>query len=290
MTDVQEGASRGTVSTVPLDAIRVEADLQPRYMMYASFIGEYADAMRAGDEFPPVVLFLDADGVYWLADGFHRFNAARVVGREVIRADVRAGDRDAAIRHSLGANATHGIRRTNADKRRAVERCLARYVGKETRPGSPEIAAECRVTDRFVREMLGEAGRNGSDLPSSIEGRDGKTYAAPAPDPSTNGMYAPSAFVPSPEFLFENRPIADFMTAAEIREELRTLAPPPPPEREALHQVIMLSHVMRFDPAALAATLDAHDAAIQAPTLRAFTEWMAALSAALAAVPRLKAL
>lgn len=42
-----------------------------------------------------------------------------------IAVDVRPGSQRDAILYSLGANAAHGRRRTNADKRRAVQRMLS---------------------------------------------------------------------------------------------------------------------------------------------------------------------
>jgi ParB-like chromosome segregation protein Spo0J len=75
--------------------------------------------MRDGAQFPPLVVLHDGEA-YWLAEGFHRFNAAREAELETIACEVRSGSLRDAILHSAGANATHGLRRTNADKRRAV--------------------------------------------------------------------------------------------------------------------------------------------------------------------------
>ena len=67
----------------------------------------------------PVVVF--HDGVdHWLADGFHRYHASRRIEALESVAEVRTGTRRDAVLYSVGANASHGQRRTNADKRRAV--------------------------------------------------------------------------------------------------------------------------------------------------------------------------
>ena len=85
-------------------------------------VGEYAARMEAGDEFPAVVVFRETRrGTLWLADGQHRVKAARSLNRAEIEAEVRTGDRRAALLYGCGANLDHGLRRTNADKRRAVE-------------------------------------------------------------------------------------------------------------------------------------------------------------------------
>src|SRR5215472_16289071 len=96
--------------------------LQPRAELHRDWVEDYAHDMAAGAMFPPVVVFYDWHlGCYWLADGFHRRYAAEAAGLTEIDADVRKGTRRDALLHSVGANAQHGHRRTNADKRRAVD-------------------------------------------------------------------------------------------------------------------------------------------------------------------------
>jgi hypothetical protein len=107
-----------------ISAIRTDGGTQPRAEVYPEAVEEYAQAMLDGGVFPPVVVFFDGSE-YWLADGFHRLVAAGKSGRIYLNAEVRQGSRRDAILHSIGANATHGLRRTNADKRRAVETLLA---------------------------------------------------------------------------------------------------------------------------------------------------------------------
>lgn len=133
-----------------LALIRVNGGTQPRAELSQEVQDEYAELMREGVEFPPIVVFFDGTD-YWLADGFHRYWAACDVGREWLQADIRQGTQRDAILYSVGANATHGFRRTNADKHRAVERMLAdaEWVAWSDR----EIARRCAVSDWLVREM-----------------------------------------------------------------------------------------------------------------------------------------
>jgi hypothetical protein len=118
-------------------------------------ISEYAADMKRGCKFPPLAVFEDSEGVFWLADGFHRYHAAVQVKLKAIACEVRSGGLRDAILHSSGANAAHGIRRTNADKRQAVTKLL-----KDDEWGKwsdREIARRCNVDHELVgrlREQL----------------------------------------------------------------------------------------------------------------------------------------
>lgn len=106
-----------------LQDITLDQRLQPRVTIDDERVRDYADRMEAGDKFPPVSVFYD-ETAYWLADGFHRFYAARERRDTGIAADVYAGAFHDALEHSVSANATHGMPRTRADMRRAIETLL----------------------------------------------------------------------------------------------------------------------------------------------------------------------
>lgn len=104
---------------INIKTIRTDGSTQSRVEINNEVVAEYAAAIKSGAEFPAVVVFNDgADN--WLADGFHRFHAHNHAGKTSISADVRQGTSRDAVLYSLGANGTHGLNRTNADKRKAV--------------------------------------------------------------------------------------------------------------------------------------------------------------------------
>jgi hypothetical protein len=96
---------------------------QMRVEMRAETVNDYAEAMLNDADFPPVILYHDGTD-YWLGDGYHRVAAARKIEHETIKAEVREGTARDAILCGVGANATHGLQRTQADKRQAIERLL----------------------------------------------------------------------------------------------------------------------------------------------------------------------
>jgi hypothetical protein len=157
-----------------LKTIRTDGGTQPRAALDQDRVAEYADDMARGDEFPPVTAFYDGAD-YWLADGFHRYHA-RAAHHPDIEVEVRQGTRRDAILHSVGANASHGMRRTNEDKRRAVLTLLGDPEWSQW--SDREIARLCAVSDRFVnglRPQAPSANRSQIEQPRTVS-RGSSTY------------------------------------------------------------------------------------------------------------------
>lgn len=135
---------------IDIPTIRIDGGTQSRASLYQNVVDDYASAMGDGTSFPPVVVFYDGTD-HWLADGFHRYHAHVKLGLAEIDADVRQGTRRDAILYSVGANESHGLRRTNEDKRRAVLTLLndAEWAKWSDR----EIAKVCAVSHVFVGRL-----------------------------------------------------------------------------------------------------------------------------------------
>src|SRR5690606_18541278 len=136
---------------VSLAAIVAEGTTQMRGYD-EKLVAQYAEAMKDGAVFPPVVVF--ADGAkYYLADGFHRVGAAKALKRKTIEAQIHEpingeSPQRSAILYAVGANDTHGRNRTAEDKRRAVETLLK--DPEWSKWTDREIARQCRVSREFV--------------------------------------------------------------------------------------------------------------------------------------------
>jgi len=143
---------------VRIAQLRLDGGTQPRALTSDEMVDDYAEAMRVGTKFPLVVVFFDGTD-YWLADGFHRVLAAKKLGYTKIDAEIHQGTQRDAVLFSCGVNADHGLRRTNADKRRAVFKLLR--DGEWGQWSSQEIARRCAVSSQFVgdlrRELRGES-------------------------------------------------------------------------------------------------------------------------------------
>lgn len=130
-----------------LNAIRTDGGTQPRERINMEVVGDYAEGVKVGIEFPPVIVFHDG-AEHWLADGFHRYHAHKQAGKASIEAEVRSGTLLDAKLHAVGANGDHGLRRTNEDKRRAVQMVLDEPAWKEW--SDRKIADACGVSAPFV--------------------------------------------------------------------------------------------------------------------------------------------
>lgn len=159
---------------ITLDQIDIHGGTQTRVKTNEEAIESYAEEMNHGTVFPPITLFFDG-ATYWLADGFHRYLAAKRIGVPAIAAEVKAGGRIDALKHALGANATNGVYRTNADKRNAAAIALEEWPGL----ANTVIADVCRVSADLVRSCRKELEQAGKiERPRRVVGRDGKEYPA----------------------------------------------------------------------------------------------------------------
>ena len=141
------------MKTVNINAIIIDKGTQSRAQISEETVTDYAEAMQDGDQFPAITVFYD--GVeYYLADGFHRLHAVRRLGKTSIQANVEQGTLRDAILFSLGANANHGLRRTNADKRKCVMTLLEDFEWQSLT--NSEIAQYCHVSPQLVAAVKAE--------------------------------------------------------------------------------------------------------------------------------------
>lgn len=136
---------------IELSKIRIDGGTQPRAELSQETVAEYAELYRATPStMPPVMLFFDG-AVYWLADGFHRYFGAKAAGRDCIAEDITPGTQRDAILFSLSANSRHGLKRSNADKRKAVKTLLDDVEWSKW--SDHELARRCAVSVSFVGDI-----------------------------------------------------------------------------------------------------------------------------------------
>jgi hypothetical protein len=160
------GAPSPRIESIPLALIQ-DADAQMRVeKIRTETVNDYAEAMLKGDKFPPVIVYHDGAD-YWLGDGYHRVKAAKKAEFETIDAEVQQGTAKDAILCGAGANATHGLQRTQADKRKAIVRLL---TDPEWARWSDRKVAEATKTDhKTVGKIRRELSCGGGEIPTKRE-------------------------------------------------------------------------------------------------------------------------
>jgi ParB-like chromosome segregation protein Spo0J len=217
------------MTAIPLSRIRADKRLQPRVMTDLAVSERYAQAMLRGDTLPPVVVFFDGTD-YWLADGFHRFQAHEILELPTLDCTVIEGSLSDAVWHTCSANATNGQPRTQDDLRLAIERALKHPNAAEKT--DRQIAAHVGCSDKTVAPIRArlEAVAEIPQLKTRI-GKDGKRYKArkgkvAAPNQQrykrVNGEWVPTddPMGRLAETIWTHEDIADIAAAAREAEQL----------------------------------------------------------------------
>ena len=225
------------MKTVNIQAIVIDKGTQSRAQISEDTVTDYAEAMQAGDTFPPVTVY--HDGVdYYLADGFHRLHAAKRLGKASIQAEVKTGTLRDAILFSLGANDKHGLRRSNADKRKCVRTLLEDFEWGELTVN--EMARICAVSPQLVLAVKQEM--DGGVKVSTVKTNAPKKEKPVKLNTVVEAPLEPQNLVPDEvvqELVAENQRLSDKLavqalpteeekqaaadTIAELREQIRIL-------------------------------------------------------------------
>lgn len=164
---------------IQVGSIELDTSIQCRASIDTGTVNDYAERMAAGDQFPAVELY-GTKGKSWIGDGWHRVMAAKQLGELRINATLHEGGRAEALKAALGANAVHGQRRSNADKRRCVEIALREFP----KLGDNAIATLCGVSNHMVADH--RPAQLGDSPSSKRTGLDGKERPAKREPANTN--------------------------------------------------------------------------------------------------------
>lgn len=137
---------------IALDELTIDAGLNPRAgginSAHVADLRAWLDANPKRD-LPPAVVYRNGKAGHLLSEGFHRHAAYTAAGRKSMPCEVREGDRAAALLNAAGSNQSHGLKRTNEDKRLAVRLALAAAPDWTER----QIAEHVGVSANFASEV-----------------------------------------------------------------------------------------------------------------------------------------
>lgn len=216
------------MTSLSLELIRTDGGTQMRVALSQETYLDYRDKWLAGVDFDPIDVFHDG-AAYWLADGFHRYFGAREAKLPTIPCKVHKGTQRDAILFAAGANAGHGLRRTNEDKRMAVTALLNDDEWVEWSDGV--ISEKAAVSREFVSQIRNQLATVASSKAAIAAdrprvGRDGKKRkkkkggGGRKSKASTNG-HAESAPLPVPEV--ETPAAAERLSLPDAISELNTV-------------------------------------------------------------------
>ncbi len=106
----------GSISSLALSNITLDRRLMIRSHLDGDTVGRYREIIA---DLPPVAIFNDSE-TYWLADGFHRWEAAQLEGLSEIAVVVREGTFNNALEHAAIANTQHGKNLTREEYKTAT--------------------------------------------------------------------------------------------------------------------------------------------------------------------------
>jgi transcriptional regulator with XRE-family HTH domain len=146
-----------------LSTIRVDGGTQLRAKLNQDTVTKYAAELFEGESLHPVDVFYDGRE-YWLADGFHRFNAYVKADRKTIPCIIHKGSRRDAQLFSLSKQ-QHKLERTAHDKERGIEMML--FDDEWTTWPDERIAETVGVSSGTVTQIRQQLIAAGQLLPSS---------------------------------------------------------------------------------------------------------------------------
>lgn len=152
---IQSAEPEHAIETLEIGSIC--RDVQVRIKTDPRTVDDYHRALNDDPpaKFPPVVCFREKKtGALYLADGNHRLESRLKNGEATIEAEVRIGGKREALAYALGSSKGHGLRFSNADKRKAAT--LALKDSKLKKLSDNQISALIGVSQPFISKLRAE--------------------------------------------------------------------------------------------------------------------------------------
>jgi len=154
-----------------LGDIKLNKELTPREGVNKSAVGTYENCFK---QLPPVdVFWIEGKDGWWLVDGWHRYEAAKNLGKEEIEANEHQGTFDVAKEFSFDSNLKHGQSLSSNERKEAAKLKLIRH----TQRSDNWIGEDCGISKNTVRVIREELESNLSiDRLNEFIRRNGKKY------------------------------------------------------------------------------------------------------------------
>ncbi len=163
---------------LPLSTFDLKSKTQVRDKLDKSAVSAYAQALKASpgkSPFPPPELFLDKEGDYHPASGFHRVTAMKEAGLTETEFVIRNGTKLDAIKHGITENRANGVRMTGPDIAKGMDLLF------EVDPASADLSNGMLAVMFGCSEWTIREYRPAIKSPATRLGADGKKRSLPKP-------------------------------------------------------------------------------------------------------------
>lgn len=209
------------MARVLIEKINTDIDTQTRVSIDQETVDAYCDSVESKASFPAIILFTSDNGKsYVIGDGWHRTLAFIKAGKKSIKASVQVGTTRDALLYSISSNSTHGLRRTNKDKRNCVAILLD---DKEWNKKSNNlISKKAFVSLNLVNKMVRENSLNSkvSDKPKVKIGADGRRINTKNIGKALNSKFSRVNGIPLSKYTTEIAQSENISTALELTKKL----------------------------------------------------------------------
>ena len=201
------------VVSLRLNQITIDPTVQPRVNgLNTAHVAEIVESIKSGVKLPPGVAYDVGDRIV-LSEGFHRYEAFTQAKRTHFSVEVRGGTLEECRLNALASNQGHGLKRTNADKKRALEEVLKIVANYEPKWADGTVADFIGVSRQFVSDNRPQVATiatstvtNDPDQvatvatcqPDKVLGRDGKVYPAKPKKPKSKSADGKPLTQPEP--------------------------------------------------------------------------------------------
>lgn len=179
-----------TVGEIPIERIAVSREFQSRETLDEATIEEYVRVAKEAEHddmdwpFPPVEM---VGG--FLIDGHHRLEAAKRLGYTTLLAYEEPGDEKDAILAAIKANSEHGLRRNQADIRRAIGMALKvfpeesdRAIARLVETSHPTVGkVRSKINSRSLDQVVNLSTRQSSNSGETKESQHSSSLAVAPP-------------------------------------------------------------------------------------------------------------
>lgn len=150
MSKAHKADEADKAQVIAISRIIVNQGTQIRARINQEVVAEYAELIKAKHTMPALDVVSDGK-LIWLVDGFHRLKAAVAEEFQRIRVVITTGTLRDAVLQACMSNHSHGLRRTNEDKRR----CVFAVLNDEEWRNKPNtwIGEKCGVSSMYIGNM-----------------------------------------------------------------------------------------------------------------------------------------